>query len=340
MNRYFAPTVFASLSLLATMVSGEDVLQPPQISPTAREIIEAHTFCNFDGEVIVPITNQNVKIALYDPDDISKQIIRFVQTNVPTRPYEIWSSPDVPNAQAIVVRKPGATLRRILVYNQEWINSSSKPEDQWIKFGVIAHEIGHHFNGDTFEEIIPAARSIMERGADSVAGYLLSQMKSTLPEAQSAITYLVKDNPNSKSKYPKKESRLNSVAQGWYQYESVKTAMVSSMGSQQTKAKQKNEVNQLVLKESPEEKLLVVQDKIVGVGQAGNTYLAGKKMKSDKDEFEWKYTMTPFEDDGSSQEKQYWQDGKKRVWSAYAVNGYLPVGELKKYGKQPQNQKK
>src|SRR5262249_16810973 len=122
------------------------------------------------------------------------------------RRFEIKAA-DVPNAAAVI--KDG---KRYILYNRDFISrvvDSTKTD--WAAISIIAHEIGHHLNGDTLES--DGSRPEIELDADRFSGNVLFKMGATLAQAQAAIIAVASEQAT--KTHPKKSTRLAAIQDGW-----------------------------------------------------------------------------------------------------------------------------
>ena len=77
---------------------------------------------------------------------------------------------------------------RIILYSTVFLKKFSEDaRTRWAAYSVLAHEIGHHFNGHNFGEADPAKRKVMELEADRFAGSALRLLGASLDEAKAGI---------------------------------------------------------------------------------------------------------------------------------------------------------
>lgn len=79
--------------------------------------------------------------------------------------------------------------------------------------GVLAHEIGHHLNGDTIDPY-QDTNPLLEIRADEYAGFIMRKMGATLLQAKLAFEPLSSENSRN-SLYPSRTERLRAVEKGW-----------------------------------------------------------------------------------------------------------------------------
>jgi hypothetical protein len=109
--------------------------------------------------------------------------------------FEVMAA-NVDNAAAVIYRQ-----KRYILYNPDFINKlNAAAGNKWASVSILAHEIGHHLNGHTLENI--GSQPEKELEADEFSGFVLRRMGATLGEAQSLT-------------HPGKTDRLTAIAAGW-----------------------------------------------------------------------------------------------------------------------------
>lgn len=114
---------------------------------------------------------------------------------------------NIPNAAAVIY-----SGKRYVLYNPEFINTLTKTAgNKWAAVSILAHEVGHHLNGHTLENI--GSHPAIELEADEFSGFVLRRMGATLSEAQQAMQ-IAADHKRSTT-HPGKSERLIAIAGGW-----------------------------------------------------------------------------------------------------------------------------
>lgn len=120
--------------------------------------------------------------------------------------FEVMAA-NVDNAAAVIYRQ-----KRFILYNPDFINRlNAAAGNKWASVSILAHEIGHHLNGHTLENI--GSQPEKELEADEFSGFVLRRMGATLPEAQAAMK-IAADYKKSLT-HPGKTDRLTAIAAGW-----------------------------------------------------------------------------------------------------------------------------
>ena len=104
-----------------------------------------------------------------------------------------------------VIRKD----QRFIVYDKDFI-FNEKDGVSWHSLSVLAHEIGHHVNGDT--AINQRSSHSEELSADYLSGFLMYQFGASLKAALAWTHGLSKKGSES---HPPRAQRQQAVEQGW-----------------------------------------------------------------------------------------------------------------------------
>jgi hypothetical protein len=114
---------------------------------------------------------------------------------------------DVENMQASISKK-----KRVIVYNPEFIRwLYVATHDKWATVTLLAHEVGHHLNGHTIRH--GGSRPHVELEADEFAGFILSRLGATLPQAQEVMKYIA--TKDGSSTHPARDERMEAIERGW-----------------------------------------------------------------------------------------------------------------------------
>ncbi|HLU39965.1 MAG TPA: M48 family metalloprotease [Planctomycetota bacterium] len=168
--------------------------------------------CNYSGgATAVPRT-----IRTGPPDAAGLRAVGEILAESGLQPNFKVLSGDVANASAFLHEG-----ERVIVYSKEWLRKLSESvQTKWAMYAVLAHEIGHHLNGDTLPRAgdyrsRPAARNHeQELHADYFAGFVLGKLGATLEECTAAVRAY--GGPASHS-HPAKERRIEEHERGWHQ---------------------------------------------------------------------------------------------------------------------------
>ena len=120
--------------------------------------------------------------------------------------FEVMAA-NVDNAAAVIYQQ-----KRYILYNPDFINRlNAAAGNKWASVSILAHEIGHHLNGHTLENI--GSQPEKELEADEFSGFVLRRMGATLAEAQAAMKIAADYKPS--LTHPGKTDRLTAIAAGW-----------------------------------------------------------------------------------------------------------------------------
>jgi tetratricopeptide (TPR) repeat protein len=120
-------------------------------------------------------------------------------------------------SNAVAVQMSGI---RYIFYDPVFINNISKGEF-WIKFFVLAHEVGHHINGHVVDinsfgtkKISLYERRLQELESDRFAGFILSKLGASLNETIAAVSQ-GSNSDDTYSTHPNRDKRVLAAKQGF-----------------------------------------------------------------------------------------------------------------------------
>ena len=162
--------------------------------------------CGFDKDVI------NQKVYAFasdiDADNALEKIMKL--TGLPPN-FEIKSA-NVDNACAVVECDDKGGCKRIIYYNQEFIEKMNDATNtDYTELAILAHEIGHHLSGHTIAE--PKNRHEEELEADKFAGFILHQLGASIETAKNVFSYSPEEGSQT---HPPKVARIAAITSGWY----------------------------------------------------------------------------------------------------------------------------
>ena len=115
---------------------------------------------------------------------------------------------NVKNAEALVLYG-----RRYIHYNPLFINSiKEESKTYWSMVFVLAHEIGHHINGDSLKHADLEITKLEELAADKFAGCALAHLGASSYELQKAVNILSEAGD---TEHPPRDARMVSAFSGW-----------------------------------------------------------------------------------------------------------------------------
>ena len=152
--------------------------------------------------------------------------------NVDIAIEKIVSSVSIPNNFKLVecedINNCYATIisgERYIIYDKEFLDKISEKTNNWGEIFSLAHEIGHHINGDLISEVnyrqvnevtkekTNAESRKMELEADKFAGSVIARLGGSIEDATMSIRLL--PNPSLNSTHPQTKDRVNSIILGY-----------------------------------------------------------------------------------------------------------------------------
>ena len=122
---------------------------------------------------------------------------------------------------------------RYIFYDPVFINNISRGEF-WIKFFVLAHEVGHHINGhvvdvDAFgtKKISLYERRLQELESDRFAGFVLSKLGASLNQTIAAVSQ-GSNSDDTYSTHPNRDKRVLAAKQGFNKAKSSESIYTKS----------------------------------------------------------------------------------------------------------------
>lgn len=163
----------------------------------------AHFRCSVFGEFSY---QGALQLGPRDPriDQMIEDIVRVTGLK---KNFEVYSSPNVPNAAAWV---EGET--RKIAYNPHFLDQMIRQTGtEWSVRSIMAHEIGHHLQGHTIQR--GGSRPPIELEADSYSGAVVRWLGGTLSHAQAAMSALAPERGS--ATHPGRRERLAAIGNGY-----------------------------------------------------------------------------------------------------------------------------
>jgi hypothetical protein len=171
------------------------------VSIASATTIKLNGSCSYFGETLPAQAD-----VVAPSDEVNGLIQRIVDASGLARNFEIRAAL-VPNAAAINL---GST--RYILYNPNFMNDiASTTQDRWAAAGILAHEIGHHLNGDTLQA--GGSRPPLELKADYFSGFILQKLGAPLADATGVIEKFAPETGS--ITHPARSERIASVTSGW-----------------------------------------------------------------------------------------------------------------------------
>lgn len=191
MKRIRIIVLFAALFCFAVPVSAQKMFASGKYTE----------MCSYYGETITGDIN------FYEPDAVAEGVVKKIMSVVGLKANFELRAANVPNAAAVILKS-----KRYILYNPKFMNEiNAATGSDWAAISILAHEIGHHLNGHTLDNV--GSRPDTELEADEFSGFVLRRMGASLPDAQ-AVMGLIASMKGSHS-HPAKADRLTYIASGW-----------------------------------------------------------------------------------------------------------------------------
>lgn len=157
--------------------------------------------CSYYGEAITGDIN------FYEPDAVAESVVRDIMSVIGLKANFELRAANVPNAAAVILKS-----KRYILYNPKFMNQiNAATGSEWAAISILAHEIGHHLNGHTLDNV--GSRPDTELEADEFSGFVLRRMGASLADAQ-AVMGLIASIKGSHT-HPAKKDRLTYIESGW-----------------------------------------------------------------------------------------------------------------------------
>ncbi len=171
----------------------------------AQEQLKVKNGCAYKTAV------EGTEFYTFDPSDEARRIVGEICNALGVSQNFDLRASSVDNALATTDGN-----RRIILYSTVFLKKFNEDaRTRWAAYSVMAHEVGHHFNGHDFSEENPAKRKVMELEADRFAGSVMRLLGASLDEAKAGIETFALD---AEQKYhPPARARREAIATGWTQ---------------------------------------------------------------------------------------------------------------------------
>ncbi len=157
--------------------------------------------CSYFGEDI------SGDIVAFEADGSAQKVVKKIMSVIGLKANFELRAANVPNAAAVMLNG-----KRFILYNPNYMNKiNASTGSNWAAISIFAHEIGHHLNGHTLDNV--GSRPQTELDADEFSGFVLHKMGAPLEDAQ-AVMALISSIKGSHTHPPKKD-RLAFIATGW-----------------------------------------------------------------------------------------------------------------------------
>lgn len=103
---------------------------------------------------------------------------------------------------------------RYIAYGGNFLRAMERTTNtKWASYSIMAHEMGHHYQGHTIKDGGSAQPSELE--ADEYSGFILAQMGASVEQAKATMAYLAPETVDSESTHPARAERLRAITKGW-----------------------------------------------------------------------------------------------------------------------------
>lgn len=157
--------------------------------------------CNYYGE------EARGDVIMVNPSAVTEAVVTNIMSTIGLKANFELRAANVPTAAAVIMDG-----KRYIMYNPDFMSKiNAATGSDWAAISILAHEIGHHLNGHTLDNIgsVPAT----ELDADEFSGFVLQRMGASLADAQ-AVMALIASQKGSHT-HPPKNQRLTYIAAGW-----------------------------------------------------------------------------------------------------------------------------
>lgn len=173
----------------------------PALAQKTFGIARYSHMCSYYGEAITG------DITAYEAGTSAQNVVKDIMAVIGLKANFELRAANVPNAAAVLLKG-----KRFILYNPEYMNQiNSRTGSNWAAISIFAHEIGHHLNGHTLDNV--GSRPQTELEADEFSGFVLHKMGASLTDAQ-AVMSLIASLRGSHS-HPARADRLAYIATGW-----------------------------------------------------------------------------------------------------------------------------
>ena len=187
--------------ILTVLCSSFALLYPYMARAQIMEEIETGHTCSYFGETVPD------KVTSFSSDQQAEDTIQqIVDASGLAKNFEVRAA-GVPNASAILTDG-----KRYILYNQHFIRDiQNRTNNAWAPVSIMAHEVGHHLNGHTLDDL--GSRPPIELQADYYSGFILQRMGADLDDARAAMDTL--GSTSGSRTHPPKHDRLAAITRGW-----------------------------------------------------------------------------------------------------------------------------
>ena len=170
---------------------------------SAQDVFALRHGCAFDDDLPVG------QLSLDEPSSEAEAIVEEIMGLIDLKNNFVLKAGNIANACATSVGD-----RRFILYNPDFLKTfDATPQQRWAAYFVLAHEIGHHLNGDRFETKDPQKRRQMELEADLFATGTLCRFGARLEEVLLALDSFAQ--AEASEMHPGREDRKAACKKRW-----------------------------------------------------------------------------------------------------------------------------
>jgi len=174
--------------------------------------------CSYYGEKVTG------NITAYDADAETKTLVTEIMAVIGLKANFELRVANVPNAAAVLIKG-----KRYILYNPKFMEQiNATTGTNWAAISILAHEIGHHLNGHTLDNV--GSRPKTELEADEFSGFVLRKMGATLGDAQAVMSVIA--SLKGSHSHPAKKDRLAYIATGWNNAAPEETSVLAQTTTQ------------------------------------------------------------------------------------------------------------
>lgn len=173
----------------------------PALAQKSFSPLKYSHMCSYYGEEVTG------DITTFKSGTTAQKVVSKMMAVIGLKPNFELRAANVPNAAAVMLNG-----KRFILYNSDFMDKiNASTGTNWAAISILAHEIGHHLNGHTLDNV--GSRPQTELDADEFSGFVLHKMGASLPDAQAVMALI--SSPNGSKTHPPKRDRLSFIANGW-----------------------------------------------------------------------------------------------------------------------------
>jgi hypothetical protein len=206
--------------------------------------------------------------------------------------------------------------QRYIVYSTDFISRLTvNSKTDWAALSVLAHEIGHHLLGHTLKGYVGNPGD--ELAADRFSGFILSQMGSSLAEAQAALKTV--GNEIDTILHPPVRARMEAVKLGWEEASNLKSKKVEDFYLAADSATYKNKlIWKIRFSDDPNSYFVDSENLVIWFDNYGMPIQLGVRSVLKEGDYNWEYQY---------QGRSFGVDSKGNIWGETTYGFKYIVGK-------------